>query len=408
MVRGIETMIIGGGQAGLSVCYYLSQAGKEHILVEKADRPAHVWTSDRWDSFTLVTPNWAFCLPGAQYDGPDPVGFMLRSEVIERFDRYSAQINPPAQFGVEATAVDPHERGFRVRTSAGEWQARNVVVATGTQQIPKIPPFSTHLPASMVQLHTGQYRNPQALPPGAVLIVGSGQSGCQIAEELRQFGRDVYLCVGRAGRVPRRYRGRDCFSWLAETGYLSRTVANLPNPAMRLMGNPQWSGKDGGHSINPHLLYREGVRLLGRLVGFEEGRLVFGPDLKDNLSANDQYETMIVQMIDDYIVKNGIDAPEEALPTLRDGYAAPEFLYLDPKEAGITSVIWAMGNGFDFGFVHAPVFDPMGFPIAPRGISEIPGLFFAGLSWVDTFKAGILFGVGEIARAIAEQIVSPA
>jgi len=273
MNKDIETLIIGGGQAGLAVSYFLKQGGREHLIVDAADKAAHAWRDDRWDSFTLVTPNWSFRLPGAEYAGPDPHGFMARDEVVACFESYIDRYDLPLHFGVRALSVEREDSGYQVETSQGSWKVKNVVIAAGLYQKPKIPPYGAEIPDDILQIHSGQYRSPQALPPGAVLVAGSGQSGCQIVEELYQSGRKVYQCVGSAGRAPRRYRGRDTFEWLSLCGFLDRTPDRLPSPRARFAGNPQLSGKDGGHTLNLHQFYRDGVTLLGRIQGAKDGVL---------------------------------------------------------------------------------------------------------------------------------------
>ena len=228
MTEQIDTLIVGGGQAGLSLSYYLTQQRRSHVILEQAAQLANAWRSHRWDSFTLVTPNWQIRLPGYEYQGDDPHGFLSRIEVVDYLERYAASFNAPVRFGLRATAVEPKGAGYRVQTNEGEYEAANVVIATGLFQQAKIPPFSANLPPEVKQLHSSEYRNPGGLPSGAVLVVGSAQSGCQIAEELYQSGRKVYLCVGgSSGRAPRRYRGKDCTWWLDQIGFYQRTVDQL-------------------------------------------------------------------------------------------------------------------------------------------------------------------------------------
>jgi putative flavoprotein involved in K+ transport len=280
-----------------------------------------------------------------------------------------------------------------------------VVVASGFFQNPRIPDYSRNIPADILQIHSGSYRNPAALPPGAVLVVGSAQSGCQIAEELYQSGRKVYLCVGgSSGRIPRRYRGRDIVYWLYNSGFMNRTVANLPSPRARFAGNPQASGKNGGHTINLHQFYRDGVTLLGHMQGAQDGKAWLDADLQENLAKVDQFEVNIKKMIDDYIAKNGIEAPEETLPVLRDAYDEVEILSLDLRSAGISTVIWALGYTFNFNFVHMSVFDSDGFPVTDHNASRYPGLYFVGIPFVTMQKSGLLVGVGEDAAFIAQSI----
>jgi putative flavoprotein involved in K+ transport len=403
MVSKYPTIIIGGGQAGLATSYHLKQRGQEHIVLEQAAQAGNAWRNDRWDSFTLNSPNWAFRLPGAEYQGDEPDGFMAREEIVATFERYVQRFQLPVQYGARVNAVESlaNGDGYRVRTDDEVLEARKVVVATGLFQRPKIPAFSTELPAHITQLHSGHYRNPQALPPGAVLVVGSGQSGCQIAEELYLSGRQVFLCVGSAGRAPRRYRGNDVFKWMHLSGFLDRTPDKLPSPRARFAANPQVSGRDGGRTLNLHQFARDGVMLLGRIQDGRAGRIWLAPDLKVNLAKADQFETEFVKMVDGYIARTGLDIPTESLPVLRDGYEVEETGELDLLSAGITTIIWAMGYDFDFNMVRQPVFDGDGYPVQKRGVTTNPGLFFVGLPWLNKMKSGLLVGVGEDAEYLA-------
>lgn len=401
----VETVIVGGGQAGLATSYWLKHAGVEHIVLEKADRPAPAWRR-RWDSFTLVTPNWTFRLPGAEYAGDQRDGFMPRTEIIARFERYVADNSLPVMYGVDVSAVEPmtDRPGYAVRTAVDVIKARNVVVATGLYQRAKIPSFAAGLSPEVGQLHSEEYRNPAALPPGAVLVVGSGQSGCQIAEELRTAGRDVYLSIGGAGRAPRRYRGRDTYEWLTLAGFFDRTPDKLPSPKARFAPNPHVSGAGGGHNLNLHQFARDGITLLGHLIGAADGRIGLAGDLYESLAKSDQFEVMALDIIDGYIARQGLDAPEGRPAILSDGYDQPIVTALDVRAAGITSVVWAAGYAFDFSLVKLPVTDADGFPVQQRGATAYPGLYFVGLPWLHTYKSGLLLGVGEDARYVAGQI----
>ena len=406
MKGSIETIIIGGGQAGLATSYYLAQRGCEHVCLEQAARAGNAWRNDRWDSFTLLTPNWSIRLPGAEYRGNAPDSFMPRDEIVTYFEQYVERFKLPVNYGVRVTAVDEnvHGKGYVVTTEEMTLQARNVVIATGLYQHPKLPPFRADLSPQITQLHSGQYRNPQLLPPGAVLVVGSAQSGCQIAEELYQSGRKVYLCVGSAGRVPRRYRGKDIYEWFDLCGVLDRTVDKLPSPKAKFAGNPHVSGKNGGHTLNLHQFARDGVVLLGRLQGGHENTIRSVPDLKENLAKVDKFEAEIVKIVDDFIERTQLDAPKESLPELRDGYQAEEITELSLRSAGITTIIWAMGYTFDFSLVKLSIFDSDGYPIQKRGITDYPGVYFVGLPWQYKYKSGHLIGVGEDADYIASSI----
>jgi putative flavoprotein involved in K+ transport len=401
----IETIIIGGGQAGLATSYHLKQLGREHIVFEAAEKAGNVWRNNRWDSFTFVTPNWTIQLPGAHYDGNDPDGFLLKDEIVAYFERYVEKYDLHVRFKTSVLEIAPMENGsgYRVQTDAKTYQAKNVVVATGSFQNPKIPAFSTDIPRDVSQLHSGQYRNPKQLPEGAVLAAGSAQSGMQITEELYQNGRKVYLCTGTAPRVPRRYRGRDIVVWLADTGFFDQTVDKLPSPKARLGGNPQATGKDGGHSVNLHQFMRDGVTLLGHIAGARDGKVMFKPDLKENLAKVDKAEKDIVAMIDKYIEANGVNAPQETPPDLQDGYSAEVITELDLKAAGINTIIWAMGYIADYSLVKLPITDEDGFPIQQRGVTQYPGLYFVGTNWLHKRKSTILLGVNEdVEHIIAE------
>jgi putative flavoprotein involved in K+ transport len=404
MSESIETVIIGGGQAGLSLSYYLAQQGRDHIILEQAAQAANAWRNGRWDSFTLVTPNWTVRLPGGVYQGSAPDGFMSRAELIAYFEQYIERNRLPVRYNTRATSVTLENEGYRVSTESGQLLAKNVVMATGLFQSPKIPPFSAQFPAAVLQLHSSQYRNPAGLPPGAVLVVGSAQSGAQITEELYQSGRKVYLCTGSMGRVPRRYRGKDIVEWFYLTGRFDTPPDKLPSPQKKFAGNPTATGKDGGHTLNLHQFARDGVTLLGHLVGVADGKASFAPDLMDNLAKADQFEAEMLRKIDTYIQQNHLGAPEEVLPVLRDGYDQPVVTGLDLHAAQISTVIWAMGYRFDFSLVRLPIFDADGFPVQSKGKTANPGLYFLGLPFLVAQKSGLLLGVGEDAARVASEI----
>jgi putative flavoprotein involved in K+ transport len=405
MTEYIDTIIIGGGQGGLSTSYYLKQRGREHIILEQADQAAEAWRN-RWDSFTLNTPNSMTRLPGAEYQGDDPDSFINRNEIIAYFAAYIERFELPIRYGVQVTSVKPIKAGYLVTTAKTAFEAANVVIATGLYQQPRIPPFSANLSAEIRQLHSSEYRNPEALPAGAVLVVGSAQSGCQIAEELYQGGRKVYLSVGSAGRLPRRYRGKDVTYWLEALGFFGRTADKLPSPKARFAGSAHSTGKDGGHTINLHQFAQDGVILLGHIQSAKESWISLAPDLMENLAKADKLEADVVNEVDQYVEINGLDAPLETLPELRDGYEVDVILELDLDSAGITSVIWATGFKFDFSLVKLPTFDEDGYPVQKRGVTEYPGLYFVGLPFLHTFKSGLLFGVGDDAAHVVSALAT--
>lgn len=409
MDERVQTVIVGGGQAGLALSYWLAQAGHEHLVLEKAARPGEAWRNGRWDSFTLVTPNWTVRLPGAEYRGPDPDGYLPRDEIVTLFEQYQQSNRLPVQFHTSVVSVDADgAAGYTAQTLVdGQTRAihaRNVVIATGLFQRGKVPAYAASIPADVAQIHTSQYRNPGALPPGAVLIVGSGQSGGQIAAELHASGRKVYLSLGFAPLTPRRYRGKDIFAWLTMCGFLDRTAEQLPSPHLRFISNPLLTGKDGGRALNPHQFYRDGMVLLGRAVGFQDGCFHFAADLHENLARSDKAGADICAMIDGFIEKTQLDAPPEKVEQLTDGYQSALIETLDLAAAGIGTVVWASGYSFDYSLVHLPVTESSGFPATQRGETRYPGLYFLGMNWLHTPKSGLLLGVGEDAAYLAERI----
>ena len=404
MVEKIETVIIGGGQAGLSLSYYLARAGREHIILEKSSQVADAWRNRRWDSFTLVTPNWSFKLPGTEYKDVDPKGFMPKNEIVQRFEQYEQGNHLPVCYSTEVTRVEAVEGHYRYRafTSSKIYESTNLVLATGLFQKAKIPAYAEQIPHDIYQISSDKYRNPQTLPPGAVLVIGSAQSGCQIAEELHEVGRKVYLSTGSAGRIPRRYRGLDSYDWLAKIGFFDRTAAMLNSPDERQFTPPHVSGKRGGRTINLHQFYRDGITLLGHTRGYEEGKLVFAPDLKENLAKADGFAANITQQIDAYILNHSMNVPREEVMILDDGYRAPVIRTIDLATKGIRVIIWATGYSNDYSLVRLPILDAYHYPMADRGVSRFPGLYFLGLAWMNKFTSGLLMGIGESAQYLAE------
>lgn len=400
-----DTIIVGGGQAGLAMSYLLTQQGRDHVILEKGQRIGKSWRG-RWDSFTLVTPNWQLQLPGFPYQGDDPEGFLTRDEVVRYLEEYAATFDPPLRFGVEVTAIEENDDGdgYLVHTTDRAYEAANVVVAVGAFQYPHIPAFSQDAPEEIVQLHSSEYRNPEALPEGGVLVVGSGQSGCQIAQELNESGRQVYLCTSGVGRLPRRYRGKDGMWWGVQLGMTDRTVDDLESPEERFAANPQISGKDGGQEINLHQFARDGIRLLGRLEDFRDQQAILAPDLHQNLAISDKMAAEFRKGVDKLVSKKGLDVPEESVTELQDGYEQQVITELDLEEAGIGVILWATGFDRDFSWIELPIFDEWGYPIQERGVTEYPGLYFLGLHWLHTLKSGLFLGVGDDAEHIAEHI----
>jgi putative flavoprotein involved in K+ transport len=399
-----SVVVVGGGQAGLSVSRLLAERGIDHLVLE-AKTAGHEWADRRWDTFCLVTPNWQCALPGFAYDGPDPDGFMVRDEIVRYLAGFVASFDPPLVEGVRATALRATpEGGYVLRTDRGTVTADQVVVATGPYQVPRTPRMAERLPDSVVQLHSAQYRNPEQLPQGAVLVVGTGQSGCQIAEDLHLAGRTVHLATGTAPRVARFYRGRDCVAWLSDMGTYTKGIAEFADAeAVRHKTNHYVTGRDGGRDIDLRRFALEGMKLHGRLNRIDPGSLHFGPELRANLDGADAVAEGIKDSIDAWIESRGIDAPaeERRAPLWEPAEDAPETVPTDE----IAAVVWATGYGRDDRWIELPIFDGRGYPTHERGVSSRPGLYFIGLPWQYTWGSGRLSGVADDARYLVDRIV---
>jgi putative flavoprotein involved in K+ transport len=404
--RTYPVVVVGGGQAGLSVSYCLKEAGIDHLVLERS-RIGNSWRTQRWDSFCLVTPNWQCQLPGYPYAGPDPHGFMKNDEIIAYLEGYVRSFDPPVREGVTVLSVDRREpSGFTVMTSEGVLAAEQVVVATGGYHVPHVPDAARALPADIVQLHSADYRNPESLPPGEVLVVGTGQSGCQIAEDLHLAGRKVHLSVGPAPRCARRYRGRDVVEWLQLMGHYDLPIDKHPSKeAARDKTNHYVTGRDGGRDIDLRKFALEGMRLYGPLASIDGSRAIFAPGLKRNLDDADDVYRSINRSIDAYIERTGlaVDPEPPYAPPWEPGEETPS---IDVRRLGITAVVWSVGFRTDFGWLNVPVFDARGYPLHDRGITPIEGLYFIGLPWLYTWGSGRFCGIGRDARHVVAQIAS--
>jgi len=406
----IDTVIIGGGQAGLAMSYSLAQFGREHVILER-QRIAERWRSERWDSLTFQFPNWTMQLPGYPYQGTDPEGFAHRDEVVHFIESYATFIQAPVRCGVSVTSLsmEPGSARFQIETDSASITAANVVIATGPYQQPAIPAVIGEM-NGIFQVHSSRYRNPDGLPPGAVLVVGSGASGCQITEDLLRCGRRVYLAVGAHRRVPRRYRGRDFAYWEFALGEFDRTVDQ--RPAERV--SPLLTGVGGGHDIDLRRLAYEGVVLLGRLLAGEQSKLAFSSDLRATLLRGDQWFEQFVTAADAYAQRNGLDLPDadvarKPMPDPKE--ASISIQELDLKAAGISSILWATGFRHNFGWVHVPIFadgdEQLRLePVHARGVTRIPGLYLLGLPWLYKRKSSLMAGVGEDAAFLANHIAT--
>jgi putative flavoprotein involved in K+ transport len=418
-VTTLDTVIVGAGQAGLGVSYFLQKAGSRHIVFERG-RIGESWLSQRWDSFTLNTPNYMSVLPGLPYDGPEPDGFRRRDELVSYFQRYVEYFHLPVRTGVTVVSVEQaeDEQHFIVKTrTAAQTEdtvvCRSIVIASGSLQTPQFPPTRSRIPNTITQLHTADYRNAAALPPGAVVIVGSGQSGCQIAEELLSAGRQVYLCTSIVGRAPRRYRGRDLLEWWVDMKHLEVTFDSLVDKSISRAAQPQISGLGRhGHTTSLQQLARQGAVILGRLLDVEADTLVVSDEAAAHVRFADEFSQKLKDGVDNYLARAGIVPP----PLDADPADVPDpqakcvssLRQLNLREAGVSTVIFATGFTADFSWIHLPVLDTDGVPIHQRGISPVRGLYFIGFPWLNSRKSGIIYGIeedaGYIARAITKQL----
>lgn len=399
-------VVIGGGQAGLSTSHFLQKAGIDHMVFEKR-RIADSWRLDRWDSFCLVTPNWQCQLPDHPYAGNDPQGFMLKDEIVAYVEAFAAKVKPPIREGVAVQRVSRHVSGaLEVVTSIGSCLADHVVVATGGYDIPNMPPCSRSVPDDIVQVHSLDYRNPAQLPAGGVLVVGTGQSGVQIMEDLYLTGRQVHLAVGPAPRSPRVYRGREATEWLHDLGFYEFTIDKHPlGDEARHKTNHYMSGRDGGHEIDLRQFALKGVQLYGSLTDIQRTRASFAPDLTKNLDDADDVYCSIRRDIDNYIAKAGLDVPVEP-PFVKAWEPPVEPASLDLREAGITSIVWASGFKANYAWIDLPSFDGRGHPRFTRGVSPVPGLYFLGLPWLHTWGSGRFLSMANDARHLVDVIAS--
>jgi putative flavoprotein involved in K+ transport len=398
----VEAVVIGAGQAGLAMSHHLGRLGIEHVVLERG-RIAERWRSERWDSLVFQFPNWMLRLPGHAYEGTEPDAFMRCSGVVRFLEEYARRNAPPIRCGVQVTGLHRAPSGrLRVETDTFSLDALHVVVATGPYQRPVVPAFSNALPRATCQLTANRYINAQQLPEGGVLVVGSGGSGWQIAEDLLQSDRRVYLSVGRHRRVPRRYRGKDFGWWQEQTGAADQVVDDV----MRALPAPLLTGVAGGHDADLRDLTRRGATLLGSLGAASEGRLRFVADLQENLVKGDEAFAQFTRAADAHALRHQLsvpDAPPDTAPT-DDWPVGSAIGELDVKAVGITSVIWAVGYQHDFGWIQCAALDSQGRPVHRRGVSLTPGLYFLGLPRLHKLKSAFLWGVGDDAEYLAARI----
>jgi pyridine nucleotide-disulfide oxidoreductase len=395
-----QVVIVGAGQAGLTVSRELRAASIDHVVLERR-RLGQTWRT-RWDSFCLVTPNWTMSLPGLPYNGNDPEGFVRRDEIVRHLERYADSFAAPVHEGIEVHSLEAGpDGGFLLRSSAGEIAAPMVVLATGAYQRPHRPPIAGAFPPKLLVIDAEDYTNPGALPPGRILVVGSGQTGCQLAEDLHISGREVFLACGRAPWTPRRVEGRDIVTWMSETSWFDTPLTALTSPTARLGANVQLTGRDGGHDLHYRVLQTMGVNLLGHLAGVEGSRARFAPDLLESVAFGDARYRDVRELMRLQLPAKGIPVPE--LPEPPPFQADPP---LDLDLDGFGAVIFTSGFRPDYSrWVKFPAFDDFGFPLAPEGASTVvPGLYFVGVHFLRKRKSSLMFGVGEDAAIVARSL----
>ena len=403
MAEKIDTLVVGGGQAGIAMSEHLSNCKVPHLVLER-HRIAERWRSERWDSLVANGPAWHDRLPGMEFADFDPNAFPSKERIADYLVAYADMINAPIRCGVEVREVRRNvgRPGFRVETSVGVIEANSVVAATGSFQIPVIPDL-VPADAEVTQIHSSAYRNPDQLPEGAVLVVGAGSSGAQIADELLLSGKSVYLSVGPHDLPPRSYRGRDFVWWL---GVLGKWEAVTMEPGMEHV-TIAVSGARGGHTVDFRLLARQGITLVGRTESFKNDVMHFAMDLADNIVRGNAYTLSLLDEADAYVVRNNLDFPEE--PEVRKIEPDPPcvtdpVLELNLTEAGITSILWATGFDVDYSWLKVDAFDEAGKPKHERGISVEPGVYFLGLPWQSRRASSFIWGVWHDAKFLADQI----
>jgi len=406
----LDLVIIGAGHAGLAASQQARTTGLDHVVLERAE-VGESWRSQRWDSFTLNTPNAMNRLPGSPYRGAEPHAFASRDAWVARLERYVEEHSLPVRTRAAVTSVEQDGDAFVITTAVERFVARNLIVASGTVNAPKMPAIAEALDPKIVRTTTGRYRRPAELPAGAVLVVGSAQSGVQIVEDLLAAGREVYLSTGRVGRAPRRLRGRDTLVWLTETGWMDQRPSDLPDPAMQFWAQPQISGVGPlGHTVSLQSLAARGVTLVGHLEAADGTRVRFAEDLPQHVGFADETARRMRQHVDEHIARAGIAAPtsdpDPADEPVTDPSRFTAPAELDLAERGISSVIFSTGFTADFSWLRLPVVDDRGAPIHTEGRSPVAGLWFLGFPWLRTRKSGIIWGALEDGGAIVDQVVA--
>lgn len=404
----MDVVVIGAGQAGLAVSYLLLKDGINHLVLERG-LIGESWRSQRWDSFHLNTPNWSNGLIGMEFQPDAPSGFGHRDEMVTYLEEYVETHGLPVREQANVLSIEANADGkYQVTMEDESFLARSIVLATGAMSQPRVPEMARQLPRDIVSLSAGTYRNADLLPQGAVLVVGTGQSGCQIAEDLLETGRTVYVSASHAGRVPRTYRGREILEWWRDMGFMEVKLEQLEDPAMQFATQPQVSGTRGGHTVSLQSLARDGATLLGRVTAIQGYDLSIKDDLLECIEFGDQKAKAFKDAVDHFIEQQGIDAapatPDPGEPPLPDLNGSDRIRVLDLQAVDVKSIIWCTGFEADWSWVKLDAFDAGGRPRHQGGITDLRGLYFVGFPWLSSRKSGILYGVSDDADRIVRHL----
>lgn len=410
----LDVIVVGAGHAGLSASYYLKKLGLNHLVFERG-KIGEPWRSQRWDSFKLNTANKLNVLPGNNYQGNDPDGFSTASEFISRLKEYVTKFLLPVFENRKVVSVEKiHDTDvFHVVTtqqdSLKSYYCRQVIIASGTQNEKMIPAFAKQISPAIKQLHSSEYRNPDQLPDGAIMVVGSAQSGCQVAQDLIAKGKNVYLSTSRVPRIPRTYRGRDIMDWLMQIGFFDMTVDQILDPAMLHIKAPQLTGTGNGRSsISLQSLAKAGVTILGKTKSANEENVFFKQDVAKHVQFADRFSGKVKEMIDGFIESQQLIAPawEEDAADMSDenAFCASSITSLHLIKHSVRSIIWSTGLTGNFDYLKLPVFNEDGSLRHHKGIAAVPGLYFLGLPWLRTRKSSLIYGTKEDAEFICEKV----
>ena len=409
----IEAIVIGAGQAGLAASYHLARRGIEHLVLERGG-VGETWRSQRWTSFVLNTPNWMSLLPGESEVAATRDEFLPLAAFVAYLQTYADGRGLPIRTGTTVTTVEAQSGSFAVsiRSEAGDevLRARSIVVASGGQRVPRIPAIAHDLPPGIRQLAAADYRDPASLPPGAVLVVGSAQTGVQVAEDLVAGGRTVYLCTSAVGRFPRRYRGRDVLEWLSLVGLFDIPIEQLPDPSVRFLATAIVSGVGPlGHTVSLQGLAAQGAILLGRPARVSGDRISLDPTVGRNVAVGDRVSAETKIQSDDGLRALGVPLPpigpdDPADQPHPDPLSIPSRAELDLESAGVGSVIWTTGFSGDFGYLPGSILDDGGRPVQVHGVTPMPGVFCLGLPWMARRRSGLISGVDGDAAFVVERL----